>query len=48
MNQWKRWMKEWVPTVAIAVIVSFTFNTYIAQGMMIPSGSMSAYDSAER
>nr|WP_283942846.1 signal peptidase I [Paenibacillus konkukensis] len=36
----KRWIKEWVPTLAIAVIVSFTFNTYVAQGMKVPTGSM--------
>ncbi|WP_249861519.1 signal peptidase I [Paenibacillus konkukensis] len=26
--------------MAIAVIVSFTFNTYVAQGMKVPTGSM--------
>ncbi|MCZ8516335.1 signal peptidase I [Paenibacillus filicis] len=36
----KRWVKEWVPSLAIAVIISFSVNTYIAQGMTIPSGSM--------
>ncbi|MFH5185953.1 signal peptidase I [Paenibacillus sp. TAB 01] len=40
MQQVKRWIKEWVPTLAIAAIVSFTFNTYVAQGMTVPTGSM--------
>lgn len=40
MQRVKRWIKEWVPTLAIAVIVSFTFNTYVAQGMKVPTGSM--------
>ncbi|MCS7460758.1 signal peptidase I [Paenibacillus doosanensis] len=40
MHRMKRWIKEWVPTLAIAVIVSFTFNTYVAQGMKVPTGSM--------
>lgn len=40
MPKWKRRVKEWLPTLVIAVTISFTFNTYVAQGMMIPSGSM--------
>ncbi|MCR8636530.1 MULTISPECIES: signal peptidase I [Paenibacillus] len=40
MQRVKRWIKEWVPTLAITIAISFTFNTYIAQGMTVPTGSM--------
>ncbi|TVY05498.1 signal peptidase I [Paenibacillus cremeus] len=40
MGKIKRWVREWVPALAIAGIISFSFNTYVAQGMTIPSGSM--------
>jgi signal peptidase I len=36
----QRWIKEWVPTLLITLSVSFTFNTYVAQGMKVPTGSM--------
>ncbi|TDG00415.1 signal peptidase I [Paenibacillus piri] len=36
----KRWVKEWIPTLAITAAVSITFNTYVAQGMTVPTGSM--------
>jgi signal peptidase I len=37
---WRTWLKEWVPPLAVAVIISFTVNTYVAQGMKVPTGSM--------
>jgi signal peptidase I len=36
----KKWIKEWVPTLAVTLAVSITFNTYVAQGMTVPTGSM--------
>nr|WP_275983620.1 signal peptidase I [Paenibacillus hamazuiensis] len=36
----KKFLKEWVPSLLVAVVVSFTFNTYVAQGMRVPTGSM--------
>ncbi|WP_311764810.1 signal peptidase I [Paenibacillus agricola] len=35
-----RWFKEWVPSLLITLAVSFTFNTFVAQGMRVPTGSM--------
>lgn len=33
-------LKEWVPTLTIAIVISASFNTYVAQGMRVPTGSM--------
>ncbi|MEW9709750.1 signal peptidase I [Paenibacillus sp. SI92] len=35
-----RLMKEWVPSIAVAVIAAFLINTYVAQAMSVPTGSM--------
>ncbi|NEW08162.1 signal peptidase I [Paenibacillus sp. SYP-B3998] len=35
-----RFMKEWVPSIAVAVIVALVINTYVAQAMTVPTGSM--------
>jgi signal peptidase I len=40
VNRTIRLIKEWVPTLLITLGVSFTFNTYVAQGMRVPTGSM--------
>lgn len=36
----KRTVKDWVPSIVLAIIVSFSINTYVAQGMKVISGSM--------
>lgn len=33
-------LKEWVPTIAFAIIIALVVNTYVAQAMMVPTGSM--------
>jgi signal peptidase I len=33
-------LKEWGPSVLIAIAVSFLFNTYVAQAMKVPTDSM--------
>lgn len=38
--RWTTWLKDWVPPLAAAVVISFTVNTYVAQGMKVPTGSM--------
>jgi signal peptidase I len=40
MNSFKRILKEWVPSLAVAIVISLLFNTYVAQGMKVPTGSM--------
>lgn len=40
LNRMMRWAKEWVAPLGLAVIISFSFNTYVAQGMKVPTGSM--------
>jgi signal peptidase I len=35
-----RFLKEWVPSIAVAVIVALVINTYVAQAMSVPTGSM--------
>ncbi|MFD0697357.1 signal peptidase I [Paenibacillus sp. GCM10027628] len=32
--------KEWVPSIAFAVILALVINTYVAQAMTVPTGSM--------
>ena len=36
----KRFMKQWLPSLMIAVIVSLVVRTYIVEAMVVPSGSM--------
>lgn len=40
MKQLKKWAKEWLPSLLIAFIATFTVNTYVAQAFKVPSGSM--------
>lgn len=40
MKQTAAIIKEWVPSILIAILVSFLFNTYVAQAMKVPSDSM--------
>jgi signal peptidase I len=40
MTQLKKWMKEWVPSLLVALIATFTINTYVAQAFKVPTGSM--------
>lgn len=40
MNTVKRWIREWVPSIVIAVVLALLVNTYVAQAMKVPSGSM--------
>ena len=40
MNQVKKFLKEWVPSLAIAIIIAFLLNTYVAEAVKVPSGSM--------
>ncbi|UJF34455.1 signal peptidase I [Paenibacillus hexagrammi] len=40
MNKILSFVKEWVPSVAISVIAALVINTYVAQAMTVPTGSM--------
>jgi len=35
-----RFLKEWVPSIAFAVILALVINTYVAQAVTVPTGSM--------
>lgn len=35
-----RFLKEWVPPIAVAILLSFTIRTYVAEAVKIPSNSM--------
>lgn len=30
-------LKEWVPTIAFAIIIALVVNTYVAQAMTVPT-----------
>ncbi len=36
----KKWLKDWIPSLFIALILSFILQTFIAQAVTIPSESM--------
>lgn len=36
----KRIIKDWLPSVVIAVVISLFFHTYVAQAVKVPTGSM--------
>ena len=36
----KKWLKDWLPSLFIALILSFILQNYIAQAVTIPSESM--------
>ncbi|WP_241243130.1 signal peptidase I [Paenibacillus whitsoniae] len=36
---WK-FAKEWVPSIAFAILLALVINTYVAQAMTVPTGSM--------
>ncbi|MDF2716348.1 MAG: type signal peptidase-like protein [Paenibacillus sp.] len=40
MQRVKTVLKEWVPPLAIAIILSLLIQTYVAQAVKVPSGSM--------
>ncbi|TNJ62744.1 signal peptidase I [Paenibacillus hemerocallicola] len=40
MQRVKAVLKEWVPPLAIAIILSLLIQTYVAQAVKVPSGSM--------
>lgn len=35
-----KWARQWLPTIAIAVVISLFIRTYVAEAMKVPSGSM--------
>jgi signal peptidase I len=40
MQPFKKWLKEWLPSLLAAAVLSFTVNTYVAQAFKVPTGSM--------
>jgi len=36
----KKWLKDWIPSLIIAIILSFVLQTYVAQAVTIPSETM--------
>lgn len=40
MNNMKKWIVEWIPSILIALVLSLILQTYIAQAVTIPSASM--------
>lgn len=40
MKKKKSWFREWIPSILIAIVLSFILQTYVAQAVTIPSGSM--------
>jgi signal peptidase I len=36
----RKWIREWVPSIAIAIVVALLVNTYVAQAVKVPTGSM--------
>lgn len=35
-----KWMKQWVPSIVLAVVISLFVRTYVAEAMRVPTGSM--------
>jgi signal peptidase I len=35
-----KWIREWVPSIGIAIVVALFVNTYVAQAVKVPTGSM--------
>ncbi|WP_047151343.1 signal peptidase I [Aneurinibacillus tyrosinisolvens] len=35
-----KWLKEWVPVILLAIILSVTIRTYVGEAVVVPSGSM--------
>ncbi|MCI1694309.1 signal peptidase I [Aneurinibacillus aneurinilyticus] len=35
-----KWIKEWVPVILLAIVLSVTIRTYIGEAVVVPSGSM--------
>ncbi len=33
-------LKQWIPSLVIAVIITLGFRTYVAEAMKVPTGSM--------
>jgi signal peptidase I len=40
MNKILAFCKEWLPSLLIAAVITLVCNTYVAQAMKVPSGSM--------
>lgn len=40
MRTARHWIKEWVPSVLIAVFLTLTIKTYVAEAVLVPTGSM--------
>jgi signal peptidase I len=40
MKQVMKWVKEWISPIAFALLISFTVRTYVAEAVVVPSGSM--------
>ncbi|WNS45917.1 signal peptidase I [Paenibacillus sp. MMS20-IR301] len=36
----KKFMKQWIPSIAIGIILSLFIRTYVAEAMRVPTGSM--------
>lgn len=36
----KKWLKDWIPSLLIAIILSFVLQSFVAQAVTIPSESM--------
>lgn len=36
----KKFLKQWVPSIAIGIILSLFIRTYVAEAMRVPTGSM--------
>jgi signal peptidase I len=40
LTETKKFLKEWVPSLLIALILAFAFKTYVAEAVKVPTGSM--------
>jgi signal peptidase I len=40
LTETKKFLKEWVPSLLIALVIALTFKTYVAEAVKVPTGSM--------
>jgi signal peptidase I len=40
MTESKKFIKEWVPSLLIALVIALFFKTYVAEAVKVPTGSM--------
>ncbi|XOS92040.1 signal peptidase I [Brevibacillus laterosporus] len=40
MKKLPKWIREWLPIIAIALVLSFTIRTFVVQAVYVPSTSM--------